>query len=1229
MVCFGNYSVNGYFLTRLSTEPVASPPPPYSPRRGQESGDSPRRVDAVSPSETVSPDTDPSRYNTPVSAATTISPDFSSRHFGIASPLPSQQSFPNDSPNLPAAPIFPPPPPTNGPGHRIRSTSKHHADRLLSSLASRAKGTNTVSPVNAIDALQESTAQALALAPEASNSDSAARPPASRRAASTGGIGISGPSVRSATRSPSQSGWEPGMPLPPPPPGPPPACARSQSLNRTSESPLSELPPVLPLRSRRPPGHGTTLDTVPPTPADWREESPAPRPGISNLPNGPAPLHIDTGSILRKGRSATTDPITAISATPQSSHHRRDSSSGALFRSPAVRNRSSMGIRERRSESRNGKGRELDEPSAVASSSTGMWPDDSNMVRPTDLVLPRNRDSLARRRHATKPSPGSAKNMMSLDDALHSTDTRLSSGQASSFGTSNSTPRPESTRTSKFPKTTTPTPPFSPGRDTFSNTSSRVPANLQKSLPTPPPQQLTEAQYPSYLGVPPTPEERPVSHLLHMPNPDESMQVPLTPLTKASSQPLADLLGPESPKAFAQRAIERHRNFAEREAAAADDSERLELFTQFVLAESRIRREQYAAVFEEDDIDVKDLMQGLFAEQQGPQASIDQQRPELEDTDSSRNRAISNVSAQGSTWRADSPATSQNQQSSLTSSCDSSPHNRPETTWWKDYIPSLSPIASMSIVTGQDEMDSRGRAPSRWWEDHSGESVHGDAFKVLERSKRESKYMGVPKEARNSPALYENGYSASSHCPGRQVGEASQQPMYRPDEYPPEKAGWHAEASTLPPPPAHPPTPQSAPYTPDPRRLDISRLVNLPPPYPRHHPAVNNNHPDLADERAVVRSLHDKDEAEGIRETYRSQILEKRKRADSLCQHQKSLHDQEIQFRMEHGEISQEQYDQAESELEAKMAQSEKVITQTDFDLFQNVVVTPLHAVFATRIAKATLSIERLSSRLFSDAQDHSPNLPQEEGDEQPELLEKLTQLKWLFEARESLHRFTYDLLTERNDKYKAVVLLPYKQSKNPTKLAEAESFFARDAQDRQVAFERAVVERTRAFLQVIEGNVVRGVEVQLSAFWDIAPSLLHLLQKIPSQDSLPTFQIQIPATEYAENPSYHTHPLQYLYSLLSHAEKSSYQFIESQINLLCLLHEIKNAELKARCLINGDGGSRREEESRLDEDLKEKVGVVEGLWGEALGEEMRGVRERVRGVLLEEGGWDEEEDDV
>ena len=108
---------------------------------------------------------------------------------------------------------------------------------------------------------------------------------------------------------------------------------------------------------------------------------------------------------------------------------------------------------------------------------------------------------------------------------------------------------------------------------------------------------------------------------------------------------------------------------------------------------------------------------------------------------------------------------------------------------------------------------------------------------------------------------------------------------------------------------------------------------------------------------------------------------------------------------------------------------SEKEVVQKDFDLFQEMVVSPLHVLFAERITKATSTLDVLSRRLFSDAQQHSPNLPQEEGDEQAELLEKLTQLKWLFEARESLHSETYQLLSERNEKYKAAILLPYQRS--------------------------------------------------------------------------------------------------------------------------------------------------------------------------------------------------------
>ena len=180
---------------------------------------------------------------------------------------------------------------------------------------------------------------------------------------------------------------------------------------------------------------------------------------------------------------------------------------------------------------------------------------------------------------------------------------------------------------------------------------------------------------------------------------------------------------------------------------------------------------------------------------------------------------------------------------------------RAENAWNKDYVPCLSPIASMSVVTGQDEMDSRGRTPSRWWEGSRAGDVASEGFGVLARSKRESKYMGVSKDAPMSPVLYENVASKSSNNGTWPVGEASQQLSYGPSEYPLEKVGWHETSQR---PQQLPPTPASAPFTPNSRRLDISRLITLPPPYPRHHPAVNNSHPDLDYTRSVVRSLHER-----------------------------------------------------------------------------------------------------------------------------------------------------------------------------------------------------------------------------------------------------------------------------------------------------------------------------------------------------------------------------------
>lgn len=1078
-------------------------------------------------------------------------------------------------------------------------------------MTSRAKNSVSTTPINAIDALRETTVEAIARAPEATTLEFSDRPPASRRAVSTGGMRVSGPVSRTASHSSGQSRWVPGMPLPPPPPGPPPpSTIRSQSMSRVSESSSCERSSSATLRARRPPGHGTSLDTIPPTPADWREESNG-HPSIwPNKLNVPGPLHIDTGSILRTGYRVDDDPTTVISTTQMSSHIEREFTNSGLVRSPAVRNRSAKGIRERRSESRTGKGRTAEESIEAPSSSNNNWTDDRDGVKPTDLVIPSN--CLSRKQTANGPSPRSGQSLRGLDGTMINMDSRLAPADPN-LESSHSTPKPDSAGALHFSKSITPTPPFSPGHDSFpkhlprSHASPSVPP---KALPTPPPQNSIQAL---------------------MSNP-----------TRQDSESGMDTLDPNCPRAFANRAIERHRNFAELEAVAADDTARLHLFSQFIVAESRIRRDQYAAVFELENIDIHELTRGLFIQTTPTDELHDCEPIAIADNVPLKDRSLSGSSTEYLRSQGRS-SVELGHESPITGSTTSSPQHRPESSWWNDYVPCLSPIASMSMVTGQDEMDSRGRAPSRWWEEHSGESAPGDAFKVLERSKRESKYMGLPPEARNSPALYDSGVSSSFNV------SSTPHNVLHSDVYSSEKSGWHNVPPSLPPPPLHPPTPHSAPYTSDPNKLDVSRLVTLPPPYPRHHPAVNNNHPDLAEIRAVVRCAQDLTDVDKIRESFSSQIDEKRQRVDTWCRHQRSLHNQDVQFRIEQGGMSDGEFDRLESELETKLNKSEEDFTHANLELFKDVVYSPLGSIFSERIAQITASFDELSSRLFTDAQRHSPNMPQEEGDEQPELLEKLTLLKWLYEARETLHREKYNLETERNEKYKAMMLLPYKHCRNNEKLAEAESFFIQDGHERKVQNERIATSRFDEFVTIIEVNVIRGVEVQLSAFWDIAPALLNVLQKIPK--NLQGFEIQIPPDEYGENPSYYEHPMQYLYSLLGHAEKSSYQFIESQVNLLCLLHEIKEGALAtrykveevmfaARGLWGGDESlkkiemrhieeKRKIEEKRLTDDLKEKVGVVEKQWHEALGEEMMGVRERVREWLLERGGWTEDDEET
>ena len=545
-------------LMKTHIEPVASPPPPYSPRRDQPPQDSPPRTsDIIFPTDPTSSDTESSQQCMPVSAAATLSPDPVLRIPGGRSPVLRQHASPNDSLNAASTP-FPLPP---GTAQRLRAGSKPHADRLLTSLTLRGKKSKASLTGHAIDVLQDHAVQMLAQASSGGHKTATVHPPAARRAASTGGIGLAGASSRSTSHSPSPITWEPNMPLPPPPPRPPPASARSQSLNRPISSPST----VFPLRSRHLPGTGTSLDTVPPTPADWREEDGtnvrAPSRERSHVPS---PLHIDTGSIVRKRRSGADHPTTA------STHPRRDSSAGGLFRSPAVRNRSAMGIRERRSESRNGKARAIEDDAIESPNSEAPWVDDFENVRPTNLVLSTSQVNASRQKvTAMSATPNSGESIQSLG-ALNSPEMQRSSGKAVSFPSSHTTPQPGSSWSQPFSAGLMSSPISSPGRENVDRSRSAIASPSPPRRSSLPPSKTPSGPAKALSSiVPPEPEQRPLSHLLHSPNPGDSMQVPLTPLTKAAPEPL-DLLGPESPKLFAGRAIERHRIFAEREAAAGE-----------------------------------------------------------------------------------------------------------------------------------------------------------------------------------------------------------------------------------------------------------------------------------------------------------------------------------------------------------------------------------------------------------------------------------------------------------------------------------------------------------------------------------------------------------------------------------------------------------------------------------------------------------------------------------
>ncbi|KND88161.1 hypothetical protein TOPH_07158 [Tolypocladium ophioglossoides CBS 100239] len=953
-----------------------------------------------------------------------------------------------------------------------------------------------------------------------------------------------------------------------------PTSARSRYTSQTRWEPGMPLPPPPP----GPPPSGSRSQSVqsmdrnsvpiisPPT----RRPPPS---GVSSLgPVPPTPANwVDEDARpsqpdKRRSPGLTIDTLTA--ATSQDVPEPLASSSsanGGLNRARAVRHDKT--IIQRRTESR------------TRHSSNGSIDAVAQPQYISDIVVPESSDS--RQHTVARSTPHSGGRQLDL-----------ARGSPAHQDSRNSTPRAPAS--AKLPRLDTATPPFSPHYPVKagqpSNSSQSV---VPKALPTPPPQTRSASRS----------------------RPRDTSRPPPSATALVSRQAVVA----QNREQFANATIERFRAFAANEAAAATDADRVRMFADFIVDESRIRRERYSGAIGAMGSEIFDLTRDLFrpmtASRRESAASPEDWTPASTDPNASQRDSVGS-----------SPHGPLNSAPASTSPSGGGPPNN--SNWTTNYMPSLSPILSMSVSDNYENGSSRGRPPSRWWESDS----QGDPSRGLERSKRESKYMGVPKGQ-----WVEEEQNTAARGAASEYGSSS--------EYPPEKTGWHDQGEPL-------STPQplrlsatrvgssTEPSLYKPQSVDVSRLVTMPPPYPRHHPAVNNNHPELAATRTSVRALSDLAEIDNAKERFAIASSKRREEFSKAASEQRQSLRANLQKEINAGNLGYADAAAIESDSQDQEKAKKKDLEKAEYEHFQDEVVLPLNDLLTARITHATDLFDDLARHLFDNGQVDA-DMPQEEGDDRPELLEKLTLLKWIFETREALHRAIYDILSDRNCRYCEVVVTPYRLSGNSEKLKSAEAFFAEDATKREYAYANEVLDRARGFRTVMDEAVERGVALQLSAFWDIAPPLRQLLDSIPAD--VEGFSIQIPPSEFEENPAYHEHPLQYLFSLLQHTEKSTYQFIESHTNLLCLLHEVKEAVVNAKARVlatqekEADGtpmcaeereerakAMRQSEDMRLTEDLKEKVRVVQDQWNSALGESIKNVKERTGAWLLQTGGWDE-----
>jgi hypothetical protein len=688
---------------------------------------------------------------------------------------------------------------------------------------------------------------------------------------------------------------------------------------------------------------------------------------------------------------------------------------------------------------------------------------------------------------------------------------------------------------------------------------------------------------------------------------------------------------------FAQSSLERYRVFVGQESAAQNDQERLELFASFMVQESRLRRGLYSEAFNTMAGDIMELTRDMWRPLPATTEPTTTQPKSRNVSPESANIMIDLDGSFHTSIASSAELTPATDTESLVDESQDAVDRRLPNPWGDKFKPCLSPIPSMAVSTVPDEESSRGRSASRWWEE-SVDGSFGNGGRRLERTRQESKYMSLhPQEL----------FIAAQPSPNQSTptpGTSKQTFQYGPDEYPQEKMGWHEEHGLYT--PSNPPSAtllsprNKAPIgRPSGRSaLDVTRLVTLPPPYPRHYPAVNNSHPALSTLRANHRAVADLSSIRDLIQSHETTEISRRQQWRTAAGERLRHFRSQTQASINSGKISYN--DATQAELTFRQSEATNVLRQAETQCqdFRQRIHEPVYRMLAEHSRSCDDSIDQLTKALDAEAGCNQNLLAQTEGDERPELVEQLTLLKWLFESREHIHKERFDIDAALLARESASVLTNYRQNANEAQLRQAEQHFEFERQRRQLRYAQETYERFDRLRKTVERHISRGVEIQLSAFWDIAPGLVEVVHKVP--DNLHGFDIIVPPNELAENTSYHEFPLQYMYTILVHAKKSAYQFIEAQTNLLCLLHEVHTATeaatLRLREIERSTAGEsvahvqaemgrfKRQKEQELTEDLQGKVHEVEGQWREAMGSSIEECIERVRTWLEHTGGWEE-----